>query len=213
MMTFQGGDITVYALWGKESFVNAGRGSKTAINVEPPKTVKEYEYVQEGGKTIKRLKSQTIVFEPPSVGSGIRTLTYDPDGEAGPLRAPTEGDIYIFAKTIDAGEAGIRGRNVTLGAQTVFNVQNISFSMGAVGVPSQTQSGVSLGALTGSTSLNTAASVSQDMTAMAAGRTSERTMQQPLEDIMKWVDVKVIGYDLNSPTIGGPDEKEDGQES
>ncbi|OPY76923.1 MAG: Filamentous hemagglutinin family outer membrane protein [Syntrophorhabdus sp. PtaU1.Bin058] len=213
VMTFRGGDITVYALWNNDSVVNAGRGSKTAINVEPPMTVKEYEYVQEGGKTVKRLKSQTIVFEPPSVGSGIRTLTYDPDGEAGPLKAPSEGDIYIFASTIDAGEAGIRGRNVTLGAQTVVNVQNISFSVGAVGITTQSQGGVSLGALTGSTSLNAAASVSQDMTAMAAGRTPERAMQQPIEDIMKWVDVKVIGYDLNAPTIGGPDEQEGGQES
>ena len=95
-----------------------------------------------------------VVFSPPTVGSGIRTLSYIP----GPgLQAPPEGNIYLFAPsgTIDAGEAGIAGAEVILGAQQILNVQNISFSVGSVGVPTS-QTGPSLGALAGVSNLTQA---------------------------------------------------------
>jgi filamentous hemagglutinin family protein len=213
VMTFRGGDVTVYALWNQDSAVNAGRGSKTAISVEPPKFIPEYEYVFIDGKQIKRIKRITQVFTPPAVGSGIRTLTYDPDGTEGPLPAPPEGDVYIFANTIDAGEAGIHGRNVTLGAVTVINVQNISFSGGSLGVPAQVQS-VNLGALTGTTSITAKSTVTEETVSVAAKSRSVDEATQPIEEIvMKWLEVKVIDFDLSRGVVGEEEpsaKKEDG---
>jgi hypothetical protein len=197
VMSFRGGDITVYALWHDGSTVNAGRGSKTAINVEPPKFVPEYEYVNEGGKQIKRIKKITLVFEPPAVGSGIRTLTYDPDGAEGPLAEPLAGDIYIFAKTIDAGEAGIAGRNVILGAAEVLNAQNISFSGTALGVPAGGQGAVGLGALSGVSSLSEANKMAEQSAGMAASRADAAAQATKMMEEFRtvWVDVKVIEFD------------------
>ena len=207
VMTFLGGDITIYALWGTDSAVNAGRGSKTAVTVQPPKFVYTYQNKTVNGNPVKEITGVTEVFTPPAVGSGIRTLTYDASGE-GLGGAPPEGDVSIFAKTIDAGEAGIHGRNVTLGATTVLNAANITFSAGSAGVPTQSTS-VSLGALSGTSdfSKNT---ISSDTGALATSQ--ERVASaQPIEDmVVKWIDVKVMSYDL---TFGGDDASEDKDDS
>ena len=110
-MTFLGGDITV---WSDHGDINAGRGSATTVNTPVPILV-----LQPDG-TFK------TVNPPPAAGSGIRALTYDPDG-SGPLLPPNPGNIYLFAPqgVIDAGEAGIAGGKVVLGATEVLNSQNI----------------------------------------------------------------------------------------
>ncbi len=121
VMTFMGGDIT---LWSDDGSINAGRGSKTEVNATPP--------------TLTLVDGQFVLaFSPPSVGSGIRAVTYAPDGVDGPVPAPPAGDIYLFAPkgSIDAGEAGIAGRVVYTGAPTVINAGNISSTQGTVGVP------------------------------------------------------------------------------
>ncbi len=185
MMTFQGGDITV---WSDKGSINAGKGSKTAVNASLP----TYSCIN-GVCSVK--------FAPPQVGSGIRAVTYAPDENT---PAPPPGDIYLFAPqgVIDAGEAGISGGKVFLGAVTVLNVANISFTAGSVGVPSAAQT-VSLGALTGSTNLSDKTIVSQDSGALGSARGASTGSTRAIEDMVKWFDVKFISFDLTSPVAGG----------
>ena len=130
VMTFQGGDIVV---WSDLGNINAGKGEKTAVNAGRP------QYVDNKDGTYS-LKPST-----PPLGSGIRAVTY-PSDENTP--APPAGDIFLFAPqgVIDAGEAGISGSNVILGATAILNASNISFTTGSVGLPAASQ-GISLGAL------------------------------------------------------------------
>ncbi len=186
MMTFQGGDITV---WSDKGNINAGKGDKATISVSPPT------YSCKNGVC-------SVTFSPPAVGSGIRALTY----AATPTSpAPPAGDIYLFAPqgVIDAGEAGISGGKVILGAVTVLNVANISFTAGSVGVPAASQA-VSLGALTGTTNLAATTIVSQDSGALGSARGNVgKNALQATEDMVKWFDVKFISFDLTSPIAGG----------
>ena len=134
LMTFLGGDITV---WTDTGSINAGIGSKTAIETTPP--------VAEPGNV--------LVFSAATSGSGIRALTYNPAPEEG-IDSPPAGDVYLFAPTgvINAGEAGIAGRNVILAALRVLNFQNISFTQGEIGIPSSSNL-AGLTALTGQGSI------------------------------------------------------------
>jgi hypothetical protein len=143
VMTFMGGDITA---WSDEGSINAGLGSKTEVDATPPVLVQE-----QNGVTV-------VAFNPPPLGSGIRAVTYAPDGVDGPVPAPPAGNVYLFAPTgvINAGQAGIAGRNVILGAPVVLNAQNISFTQGALGVPVS-------GNLAGLTALTGQGSVAQAM--------------------------------------------------
>jgi hypothetical protein len=188
LMTFEGGDITV---WSDTGSINAGKGSKTAISASPPT------YSCTDGVC-------SLTFNPPAVGSGIRALTY----AATPTSpAPPIGNISLFAPQgiIDAGEAGISGGTIILGAVTVLNVANISFTSGSVGVPIASQT-VSLGALTGTTNLAATTIVSQDSGALGSARGSAGSALQAAEEMMKWFDVKFISFDLTSPVAGGAEE-------
>ncbi|MGB5156434.1 MAG: filamentous hemagglutinin family protein [Desulfobacterales bacterium] len=195
IMTFGGGDIT---MWSDRGNVNAGRGSKTAINVSKATYIPTYEYITINGKTIQKVKSITRIFKPPAVGSGIRCLTYDPDGYEGPQTAPPIGDIYVAAPegVIDAGEAGIAGRNVILGATQVLNAQNISFTGTGVGVPTSTES-VNLGSLTGAGALSEVSKLSEQMAGLASekGEAAQRAEKMLDDFVAKWLDVKFIGFD------------------
>ncbi len=175
VMTFRGGNITAFCDQGS---INAGRGSKTAINTEPPKRVPFQD-------------TYIVVFEPPAVGSGIRTLTYDPDGATGPAAAPPAGDVYLFAPqgTIDAGEAGIAGRNVILGATEVLNAQNISFALGSVGVPQTGPAGPSMGALAGAGSVSEATKMASES---ATVRGAEERLAKYTEELNKSLVPKII---------------------
>jgi hypothetical protein len=189
VMTFLGGDITI---WSDEGSINAGRGSKTAISALPPQSVPQYD---QNGNII----GYTTVFSPPSVGSGIRAVTYDPNlVPGGPIPIPPPGNIYIFAPqgVIDAGEAGIAGGTVILGATEVLNSQNISFSAGSVGVPTP-QSSVSLSSLAGAGSVaDTGKMVAQ---ASALGGAKDSLAQSNVVDqfLSKFLDVKVIDFDTD----------------
>mgnify|MGYP003869011071 CR=1 FL=1 len=182
IMTFRGGDILV---WSDEGNINAGRGSKTAINTEPPRPV-----LIEGVYVIQ--------FNPPAVGSGIRTLTYDPDGIEGPLEAPVAGDVHLFAPQgeIDAGEAGIAGTNVVLGATTIVNAQNIQFSQGSVGVPVASQGSGALGALAGSGALAETSRMAQESSSLGSAQDRLDSDRDKLAESFKpkWLDVKVIDF-------------------
>lgn len=185
VMSFRGGDIT---FWSDRGSIRAGQGARTAINVEAPKVV----YNKQTGET-------TISFEPPSVGSGIRTLTYDPDGLEGPKPAPAFGDVTIFAPegVVDAGEAGIAGRNVLLAATKVVNAQNIEIGGTGVGVPSSGVGISTLGSLSGDGGLNStkemvdqASDLGDAKDKMEAGRESLGEMIKP-----KWLKVDFMGYE------------------
>jgi hypothetical protein len=144
------------------------------------------------------VKEVKLVFQPPAVGSGIRTLTFDPDGITGPLEAPLAGDVFLFAPEgeIDAGEAGISGRNVTLGATRVLNAENISFSAASLGVPAPSEGGSSLGSLAGTSGLTEASNMADESAAMSSAQDRFAKYVDELSEALKpkWLDVKVIDY-------------------
>ncbi|MEW6664911.1 MAG: filamentous hemagglutinin family protein [Thermodesulfobacteriota bacterium] len=178
IMTFMGGDITI---WADDGVIKAGRGSKTVVSANPPK-------VDADGR---------IVFSPPAVGSGIRTLTFDPDGEGGPKQAPEAGDVYLFAKVIDAGEAGIAGKNLFLGSTTVLNAQNISFTGTGMGVPVSTEGAGNIGALSGAGTVGEASKMTDQGAALASSRADAAAQASKLaeEFSARWVEVKVVAFD------------------
>lgn len=201
VMTFRGGNITAWADYGN---INAGRGSKTAISTEEPKAE-----LDEDGEIVG------VTFEPPAVGSGIRTLTYDPDGIEGPRVAPAPGDVYLFAPRgeIDAGEAGISGSRVVLGATEVVNAQNIQFSQGSVGVPSGSEGAAGLGALAGAGSLTETSKMGEEAT---LGSAKERFQDggSGLADALqpRWLDVQVIDFlEPSTKDVPQDDKQKDGQ--
>jgi hypothetical protein len=180
VMTYLGGDIIA---WSDQGGINAGRGSKTAINSQPP----TYNPI-----------TQKFVFTPPSAGSGIRALTYDPN-------TVSAGDIYLFAPqgVIDAGEAGIAGGKVVLGATEVLNAKNISFSVSSVGVPTGNEAGVSLGSLAGTGSVSEATKMAEQSTINSAKEISAQQMNVVDNFLSSWLDVKVIDFDTDSEQISG----------
>lgn len=181
LMTFYGGDITV---WSDEGIINAGRGSKTAIN--PSQSLK---VMRDDGSYITR-------FSPPSVGSGVRAMTYD----AGNGKAqPEAGDITLVARLVDAGEAGIYGGKVFIAADTVLNATNIASSGVSVGVPVQTDSGAGLGTLSGSGTLNEGARMLVETTAMGSKGLSDKAALAADSFVTAWLDVKVMSFDENPP--------------
>jgi hypothetical protein len=200
VMTYLGGDITI---WADQGDVNAGRGAKTAISPNPPRKVWD-------------ASSKTFItkFVPPAIGSGIRAVTFDPNTTpGGELAIPDPGDIYLFAPqgVIDAGEAGIAGGKVILGATEVLNAAEISSLFGSVGVPSGAEGAVSLGALAGAGSVSEAGKMAEQA---AISTASEKSRQANVVDnfLSKWLDVKVIGFDVDSEQIGGDRDSEEEKE-
>lgn len=127
VITAQGGDIMLFSSQGS---IDAGRGARTSVTTPPPR--REIVYDTAGNPVGVKLTVSNA-----AAGSGIQTLTSDPDG-LGPLPSPKAGDVYLFAPagTIDAGEAGIRSSgNITVVAPRVDNGDNISAKGDKQGVP------------------------------------------------------------------------------
>lgn len=127
VITAQGGDILLYSSAGS---IDAGRGAQTSLTTPAPLRIP---ILDADGNQI----GVQITTPASAVGSGIRTLTSDPDG-LGPLLTPAAGDIFLFAPAgaIDAGEAGIRSSgNIVINAQSVRNASSISASGSSAGVP------------------------------------------------------------------------------
>ncbi|BBO85843.1 hypothetical protein DSCO28_64090 [Desulfosarcina ovata subsp. sediminis] len=203
VMTFLGGDdehedwgnITV---WSQEGDINAGKGSKTAITASAP----TIDYDENG--------DPYVVWSPPSVGSGIRALTYDPDGPEGSIEQPEAGDIYLFAAKgeIDAGEAGIAGSNIILAAIEVVNVQNIEVGGTAVGVPDTSLAATSLGALAGSGAVSETSKIAEEQAGLA---NAQERFSKFVEDISgnlvpKWIAVEVVGFGETDDTTDSSSE-------
>ena len=126
VLTAQGGDLLIFSSGGS---IDAGRGARTSISTPPPTRTP----IIENGVQVGVL----VTLPASASGSGIQTVTSDPDG-TGPRLAPSPGNVYLFAPagTIDAGEAGIRSSgNIVINAQTVLNASNISSAGSSVGVP------------------------------------------------------------------------------
>jgi len=183
LMTFRGGDIVV---WSDEGNINAGRGSRTAISAKPPRI----NPIKDPDGTITGYQ---LVFTPPALGSGMRTVTYGDD-------PPPPGGIYAMAPSgiFDAGEAGVSGGRVAVLANTVLNAGNIKSLTGAItGVP-VSASTVTLGSLSGSSSL--AESTKQAEKAVSGGdkdKSNKSLIKKDESFVTAWLDVKVIGFDTN----------------
>jgi hypothetical protein len=115
VFSLDGSDIVI---WSSEGNIDAGRGAKAALSIPPPRI------------TFDSKGNMVTIFPPAVSGSGIRTAA----STAG--RQP--GDVFLAAPKgiVDAGEAGIGGKNVTIAATAVVGASNISVSGSATGVPS-----------------------------------------------------------------------------
>jgi len=110
---------------------------------------------------------------------------------------PEPGDIQLIAPEgeIDAGEAGIAGKNVILAATKVLNVQNIDVAAASVGVP-ETTPAASIGALAGAGSVSETSKVAEESSAMKAANERMTQYFSELSDalVSKWLSVEVIGF-------------------
>ncbi|ABQ26787.1 filamentous haemagglutinin family protein [Geotalea uraniireducens] len=187
VMTFDGGDINV---WSEKGSINAGRGSKAAISADPPKLV-----LKDGTGALdpegKIPAEYMLVFSPPAVGSGIRTLSYTPGTQ--------QGDVNLSATkgSIDAGEAGIAGGIVVVDTPNLVNAGNIAASVGSVVGATAADSGVSIGALAGAGGLADSGKMIEQTNSLGAGKDKTAASgNQAVEDfVAKWLDVKVISFD------------------
>jgi len=102
------GSITA---WSSAGNIDAGKGAKSAISVSPAQTT-----VSANG--------QISIYYPPIIsGSGIQAVG--------------GGNVYLAAPVgiVDAGEAGISGKDIVIAAVTVLGQSNISATGTTVGVP------------------------------------------------------------------------------
>jgi hypothetical protein len=113
ILTVGGGDVL---LWSSEGGIDAGKGKKTASAVPPPLLVTNYET----GTT-------KLVLQGAATGSGIGALA---------VAGVTAGDVDLIAPkgTVNAGDAGIRARNLNVAAREFKGQENISVSGRSAGV-------------------------------------------------------------------------------
>ncbi|WP_428423386.1 filamentous haemagglutinin family protein [Methylibium sp.] len=206
VLTAQGGDIVIYTGNGS---IDAGRGAKTSLSTPPPKKTPVYQLDDQGNFVLdangqKITQGYLYTLSASAAGSGILSLTSDPDG-LGPRTAPTPGSIFLFAPkgTIDAGEAGIvSGADIFIAAQTVLNASNISASGSSVGVPT-VESG-SLASSLASSGAPTTSKAADDAAAAAtnAARAAAAAETRPKPAILT---VEVLGFGENNCKEGQKD--------
>ncbi len=177
--TYFGGDIF---LMSNQKDINAGRGSNTSVS-------------KATGTPMPTDGIYMTRFQAPIPGSGIRALTADPDG-AGPISEPVKGAITMVAwqGVIDAGEAGISGKNVSLAATKVLNSQNISFSNSGVGVPTTAEAGPSLGALAGASTVSGSQTANQSIGQQAVE--SGKELAASMNKVSEGLNIKTLVFKL-----------------
>lgn len=165
-----GGDILV---WSSEGNIDAGRGAKTALSIPPVEPTYD--------------KNGNLTSEPPAIisGSGIRTAV----NSAG----RTPGDVFLFAPkgVVDAGEAGIGGKNVFIAATAVLGAQNIQVSGVGTGVPVAATGSVAAG-LTGTSNLN--AGVSQMAESSVNNGVGKDNGNSIAKAILGMLSVELLGF-------------------
>ena len=179
VITAQGGDILLFSSQGS---IDAGRGAKTSATTAPPVI------------TIKDDGTTEVNFSSAATGSGIQSLTSDPDGLR-PRPAPPAGNVYLFAPagSIDAGEAGIRsGGNILINAQVVRNASDIRAGGSSQGVP-QLQVGNLASALASSNSGGGTGKAAEDA-AKAAGEAARKAAAAPPPPKPTILSVEVLGF-------------------
>lgn len=122
VMTLGGGDIVIGST---DEDIDAGRGAKTALAAPPPIT--------------RFVDGIPVVEFPPAVaGSGIRA-NIAPDGNQG------DALLFAFKGIIDAAEAGVGGKDVTVGATAIVGADNIDVGGVSIGVPAAAGGSIAAG--------------------------------------------------------------------
>lgn len=186
VLTSQGGDILLYSSGGS---IDAGRGALTSRSSSPPRRVAVF---NDQGEQIG------YAFLPPIdvAGSGIRTVTSDPDG-AGPRVAPSPGSIYLFAPkgTINAGEAGIDSAgDVTIRALAVFNSNAITAAGSSSGVPPADTGGLGALASVGNLGSNTTKATEDATKSVSDSSRSTAGTASPDSFRPSFITVEVLGF-------------------
>ncbi len=178
VFTVGAGDVLI---WSNQGDIDAGRGAKTALAAPPPITV----FDEKGNMTIE--------FPPAVQGSGIRAF------EVGELK----GNVALFAPrgVVDAGEAGIGGNNVTIGAPTILGADNIDIGGTSVGVPTAP---VSIAAgLSGVSNVSASSSKVAEESTSSIGQNSEAGFA---DTPMGFLNIELLGFgggvtSTTAPTI------------
>ncbi|MGD0959938.1 MAG: filamentous hemagglutinin family protein [Methylomonas sp.] len=112
------GDITA---WSSAGSIDAGKGARSALSASQPMIV----YSADG--------LTNTSFTPAIAGSGIQAVN--------------GGNVFLAAPlgVVNAGEAGISGRDIFIAAQTVQGLSNISSTGSTVGVPTVSVPVIGLG--------------------------------------------------------------------
>lgn len=114
VFTLDSGDITV---WSSEGNIDAGRGAKSAIATPRPRVI------------IDANGNLQVEFPATVSGSGIRAQSgYNNDHIGNVTLAAPRG-------VVDAGEAGIGGRDITIAASAVIGASNIQSIGTTFGIP------------------------------------------------------------------------------
>jgi filamentous hemagglutinin len=150
IVTGGGGELL---LWSSGGSIDAGRGSKAAISVPPPRI------------SIDSQGNVTVDLSSAIQGSGIRAVSFDDKVPAGGV------SLYAPKGTVDAGDAGIQGGNVSIGGAVILNSENIRLG-------SDPNSGAKLGNSIAPVSLAPAPSSSAAASA-AASAVASTTSDQP----------------------------------
>jgi len=192
------GDIM---LWSSLGDVDAGKGAKTALSVEPPKVVfnsdgsSKLVYptavagsgIQAGGPNNNVADRGALLLEDDAavpVGSDTRSarLRY--------LKSLSKGNVYLFAPkgAINAGDAGISvAGNLLIAAQQVIGANNISVGGVSIGVPTSTS--ISAGTL----SLGDVASSATESATNSMNDAIKQTAAALSEGGVAFVTVDIIG--------------------
>ena len=182
VVTLQGGDILLYTSGGN---IDAGRGARASRLTQPPRRVA----VLDGNGNYTGLR--TFVPAQDAQGSGIRTLSSDPDGP-GLLAAPAPGDVYLFAPRgfVDAGEAGVSSAgNLFVAAQQVLNASNFSSVGQSTGVPSLAPVSIAAGAIGATNVTSSVTKSADDAVSDATRRAAPQKTPTP-----SFITVEVLGF-------------------
>ncbi|WP_445366304.1 filamentous hemagglutinin family protein [Methylomonas sp. BW4-1] len=142
--------------------------------------------------------AQTALAAPPLKVSydaaGMPVLEVSPVLQGGGIRTVGAGDVLLFAPRgiIDAGEAGIRGNNITLAATAIVGADNIDIGGSAVGVPVAATGSVAAG-LTGVSNVAAAVGKSLDSTG-SVGKEAAEKLAKAAANTLGILSVDILGF-------------------
>jgi len=176
VFTLLGGDIL---MWSTSGDIDAGRGAKTAISAPAP----DVSFDKQGNVIINISGAIS--------GSGIRAITTDDNVVAGNV------DLFAPTGVIDAGDAGIGGNNITIGATQVLGTNNFDIGGISVGVPNTNAGNLNVGlASVSGVSSRVTKSVENSMDKANRPRISDT----PISDaVLSYLEVFVLGFGDDDP--------------